>query len=173
MDRSEINGHCGPRDLFEEDLTQYDLRTPRWSSREESRASLSKGGPVHGHESRARGCWMEPNGGLPRKPRRQKSAKLIVEPMGRAPRPTDGRQPQLASQIVRRCAEMDLAVLCSDRFGRQPRQEEAGIGAVRQSDASRRAHPQRMAAIDSLESVALRPAMGECREYQNARAYSA
>ena len=35
MDRSEIDGHCGPRDFLEEDLTQCDLRTPRWPSREE------------------------------------------------------------------------------------------------------------------------------------------
>jgi hypothetical protein len=64
---------------------------------------------------------------------------------------------------------MNLGVLGSDGFGGQISEEQPGIGAVGQSDASRCAHAKAMTTVDPLESVALRPAMGECGEDQDAR----
>jgi hypothetical protein len=64
---------------------------------------------------------------------------------------------------------MNLGTLGTNRFGGQVSEEKAGIGTVRQSDASRCAHAKAMTTIDPLESVALRPAMGECGEDQDAR----
>jgi len=112
---------------------------------------------------------VETHSSLPIESHAQEPAKLILEAASGASRSTDGRQTQLASQFVRRDAEMDLGALGPDHFGGQPGEEETGIGAVGQTDASRRAHAQRMATIDALELVALRPAMGEGGEYENAR----
>ena len=64
---------------------------------------------------------------------------------------------------------MDLGVLLADGFSGYVHEEKAGIGTVRQTDTSRRAHSKRMAAVDPLELVALGSAMGKGCEDQEAR----
>jgi hypothetical protein len=64
---------------------------------------------------------------------------------------------------------MNLGVLGSDGFGGQIREEQPGIGTVRQSDASRCAQAKGMPAVDPLESVTFGSAMGEGGEDQEPR----
>ena len=63
---------------------------------------------------------------------------------------------------------MDLGFLGSKRFSGQVGKDEAGIGTVRQTDSSRRGHSKGMTTIEPLESVALRLAMGEGGQDQDA-----
>ena len=64
---------------------------------------------------------------------------------------------------------MNLGVLGADGFGGQVSEDEAGIGAVGQANATRRPHSKRMAAVNSLELMALGSPMGEGCEDQEAR----
>ena len=73
---------------------------------------------------------METHSGLPIESHAQEPAKLILEAASGASGSADGGQPQLAGQIVRRDAEMDLGALGPDHFGGQPGEEETGIGTV-------------------------------------------
>ena len=111
---------------------------------------------------------METHSSLPGKPRGPKSAKLIVEPMGRASGSTDARQSQLASQIVGRGSKLDLGTLGPDGFGGEVSEEKARIDTVRKPDVSRSGHSKRIPTVDALEPVAFGSAMGEGREDQEA-----
>jgi len=64
---------------------------------------------------------------------------------------------------------LDLGALGADRFGGQVSEEKAGIGAIRETDASERGKPKGVPTVDPLESGALRPTMGERGEDENAR----
>ena len=64
---------------------------------------------------------------------------------------------------------MNFPVLGADRLGRQVSEEKTRVGPVGETNTSSCAQSKRMAAIDSLELVALGSAMGEGREDQNAR----
>jgi len=83
--------------------------------------------------------------------------------------PADGREPQPASQIVDRGTEPDLGTLGPDRLSGQVDEEQPRIGTVGKANVSGCAQAKGMPAVDPLESVALRPAMGECGEDQDAR----
>ena len=112
---------------------------------------------------------METHSSLPIESHAQEPAKLILEAASGASRSTDGRQTQLASQFVRRDAEMELGALGPDHFGGQPGEEETGIGAVGQTDASRRAHAKAMPPVDPLEPVDGWFAVRKSRENQDTR----
>ena len=64
---------------------------------------------------------------------------------------------------------MNLGVLGPDCLGGQVSEENAGIGAEGEANATRRAQAKGNAAVDPLEPVALRPAMGEGCEDLEAR----
>jgi len=104
---------------------------------------------------------VETHSSLPIESHAQDPPKLLDEAMSCAPRSTDRRQTQLASQIVGRGTQLDLETLGPDRLSGQVREKQSGIGTERQAESSRRAHPHGMTTVDPFESVALLPAMGE------------
>ena len=94
--------------------------------------------------------------------------KLILEPRRCASWPADHRQTQRTSQSVGRGAKLDLGILGPNRFSGQVGEEKARVGAVGKADASGCGPSQRMATVDALELMALRPAMGKGSKNQEA-----